>query len=173
MPQFSENRNCLSEFLLIRSLLMKERYMKILVVTILIIFAGCEWLETYENKYENYDAALKANALGAGKWLPTFLPRSATNILERYKVDTNESWVRFSFDVDHLNSMVANCKIASSSTIKFPRRTAGHWWPKHLLKNQSDAMSANEKGIYYYCNSVSFLAIINETKIAYYWTIYN
>ncbi|MCP5058506.1 MAG: hypothetical protein GY937_17525 [bacterium] len=48
------------------------------------------WEHTiFDSEFESYESAEASGAV-AGGWVPEFLPRSATTIIERHDLDTNE-----------------------------------------------------------------------------------
>lgn len=67
-----------------------------LMLLALLATASCG--DRYEAYFARYADAKSAGALGPGKWLPKFLPASATEIREEHDIDTNELWVTFTFE---------------------------------------------------------------------------
>ena len=64
------------------------------------ICVACDWElkdQVSHSRYANYAEAVQADAIAKG-WVPQFLPRTATNIMEWHNVETDRSRVEFSFD---------------------------------------------------------------------------
>ena len=66
--------------------------MRSLLIVFLLLGSGCA--ETMTASYATYSDAERAGAVARG-WIPTFVPRSATDILEAHDLDTNHQWLRF------------------------------------------------------------------------------
>ena len=74
------------------------KYVITAVVFVLLGFvASYMWLENPKAKYASYDDAVRAWVVGPDKWIPEFLPKSASQIVERHNIDTNESLLTFQF----------------------------------------------------------------------------
>jgi hypothetical protein len=56
---------------------------------------ACASSETPSTSFATYEDASKQGATGAGKWLPSWLPKGATEIREAHSVDTNLVWLEF------------------------------------------------------------------------------
>ena len=96
------------------------RFLVILLVFKIVGFTGCERMETMDATYPNYEAAIKASTVGAGKWIPEFLPPSSKNIHERHNIDTNEVWLFFSFNyLSDIEDLEKSCKRVAFHNIVF------------------------------------------------------
>jgi hypothetical protein len=92
-----------------------------------IALAACA-LETSEVNYDTYAIALKAGALQAG-WLPDWLPKDSTRILERHNIDTNaRMWVA-EVPVGSGVSLPQNCVTAIPASLPAPPFQRS-WWPE-------------------------------------------
>lgn len=134
---------------------------------------ACERMDNVESMYPNFEAAIKANAVGKGRWVPEFLPPSSTNIYEKHNLDTNEQWLSFKFAGD-IASIVNSCEQSTIQQIMYPRRSPGKWWPQTFLQNFDNHMNTNY--IYYKCKENGFIGImaINiEKGEGYYWLLIN
>lgn len=123
-------------------------------------------METY---YPNYGAVMKAGEVGEGKWIPEFLPQSATDIREVHNIDTNEIWLSFHFNSQELTAMVSSCKEVSESDFHYPRKRIGSWWPQTLVRHLNGKIQSSAPYIYYLCNNDGLMAIDAENNNAYYW----
>ena len=70
----------------------EEVRVRSLLVAVLVVSSGCE--ETVTASYPTYADAERAGAVARG-WIPSFVPRSATEIREVHDLDTNQQWLRF------------------------------------------------------------------------------
>jgi hypothetical protein len=93
----------------------------------LLLPAGCD--ERFESKYESYAHAEQAGGVRRG-WVPEFIPRGSTEILEYHDLDTNEGWLR-----------IAAPAAGSANMLSGGERVWGHqalrspglpWWPTGL-----------------------------------------
>jgi hypothetical protein len=69
-------------------------------LTVAAACSACNWEwkdQVVQARYANYAEASRADAISKG-WIPDFLPKSATNILEWHNVETDRSRTEFSFD---------------------------------------------------------------------------
>lgn len=143
----------------------------VIVLILFFFIIGCERMETSESVYPNFEAAIKAKAVGEGKWVPDFLPPSSTNIREKHNLDTNEQWLSFHFTGD-IASHISLCKQTIMQEIVYPRRSPGNWWPQTLLQNSANQESKNY--VYYTCrenNFVGNMAINFKKSDGYYWLL--
>ncbi len=143
----------------------------VIVLILFLVIIGCERMEAPESAYPNFEAAIKANVVGKGKWVPEFLPPSSTNIREKHNLDTYEQWLSFHFTGD-IASIISLCKQTILQEIVYPRRSPGNWWPRTLLQNSVNIENTNY--IYYKCKENDFVGImvINIKKgEGYYWLL--
>jgi hypothetical protein len=141
------------------------------VLLLVVLFAsGCERLETVENAYASFGDALRAGAVGEGKWIPELVPPSATDIREAHNLDTNEIWVTFHFSSAELSLITRQCTRATAEIVSRPRRRPGRWWPETLLPNPTAKTSGNAY-VHYECGGKTFLSIDPANERAYYWAL--
>jgi hypothetical protein len=67
----------------------------VLVIGLLYFFTR---FETAMSEFATYEDAKKSGAIGESKWLPDWLPKTATNIREVHNIDTNQVWLEFRVD---------------------------------------------------------------------------
>lgn len=67
----------------------------VLVAAAFSLVYACADAETPSTTFATYEDASKKGATGAGKWLPSWLPKSATEIHEAHSIDTNLVWLEF------------------------------------------------------------------------------
>ena len=111
--------------------------MKYVVAAVIMVIVGVgafsTWLETPRAVYNSYDDAVRAGAVGPNMWIPEFLPKSASQIVERHNIDTNESSLTFQFSGSDLLVPDSCVKIpsrdSSANTYTCERRTelGGYW----------------------------------------------
>lgn len=140
----------------------------IIVVPIFVSF-GCERGDTQEAVYSDLHAAKNAHAIGAGKWIPLFIPGSATSIRDMHNLDTNEGWVFFKFDPKDAPLLRTACAKESVEKLVQPRRSPGVWWPPNLVEGKSGEDRDGRKFELYQCEGRTGLAIDTAKGEAYYW----
>jgi len=124
-------------------------------------------METVETVYPNFEAASKAKAVGEGKWIPGFLPLSATNIREKHNLDTNEVWLFFHFSTDDLASIINACQQTAQHEVIYPRKSVGNWWPQALTQYSKKIQPSDKTYEYYHCNDGGTMAIRGNE--VFYW----
>jgi hypothetical protein len=89
--------------------------MKILTLILIIVLGGmfgileyCEYIENPKSHFENYDEA-KASGLMERGWIPTFIPKSSTEIREIHNIDTNRVRMTFKFSPGDTKEIIKNC----------------------------------------------------------------
>jgi hypothetical protein len=126
-------------------------------------------METVETIYPNHSAASEAGTIGAGKWIPEFLPLSAVNIRERHNLDTNEVWLFFQFNfLNDIANLAKSCKRVDSRDIRYPRNP-GIWWPEILTKSGKDTPGSAIVYEHYQCKDGGFMAIDSKKTEVFYW----
>lgn len=136
----------------------------------LLFAAACERNETVKSEYPNAQAAISAGAIQRG-WIPAFLPSSATQIIEKHNLDTNEVWLRFLIDPKQLYSIEKRCQPILPSEIVLPRRSAGDWWPDALTEKQRGAWPAAEAYTLYRCENGGLVAVEADGRSVFYWHV--
>jgi hypothetical protein len=103
------------------------------IIAIVGVVVFLTWLETPSAAYDSYDDAVRAGAVGPNGWIPAFLPKSASQIVERHNIDTNESSLTFQYSASDLQVPDSCVKMPSqdSSANRYTceRRTelGGYW----------------------------------------------
>ena len=141
-----------------------------LAITALLLQSGCERLEMIERSYGTLADAVKAEAVGNDKWIPTLLPPSATEIKEVHNIDTNETWLTFRFDFWQVSTIDKRCKRVGIETLARARKRPRPWWPESLVRGAAKTQP-NGQYRYYQCGAKSFLSIDSVNNMAYYWTL--
>ena len=67
----------------------------VLVIAAFSLVYACSEAETPSTSFATHEDAAKKGATGAGKWLPSWLPTTATEIREAHSIDTNLIWLEF------------------------------------------------------------------------------
>jgi hypothetical protein len=126
-----------------------------------------EWKDRVSlSRYSDRTQVVEAGAIAKG-WIPEFLPRTATNILEWHNVETDRTRVEFSFDVktdrDWLDRFFRPVAGSGAKSLK-----------RELLRSRGATI--NEDGnLQFYQHSEmerdqGYLAINNDQGRAQYWT---
>ena len=139
-----------------------------LCVTILLMTAACERLDTMENVYPDAPSAISAGAVERG-WIPAFLPPSAKEINEKHNLDTNEVWLRFSMDPGERDSIEKSCQRIEAAKAAFPRKGGGDWWPDLLTEKQRGAQQQADEYTHYRCGNGGSIAIERDGRKVFYW----
>jgi hypothetical protein len=108
------------------------------------------WSDRYATYFQTYADAKRAGALGPGKWLPAFLPASATEIREEHDIDTNELWVAFTLGRDF--SAPSSCSPSLDKAVADDR--GPQWW-----RQAAKAMGS----------PIQFYQCTNATELGGYW----
>lgn len=114
----------------------------VLVAATVLIFAYTG-LETPGSVFSNYEDAAKNGAVGPGKWLPSWLPKSANDIHEVHSIDTNLVWLEFK-GVNSLRDLGQKCQPMDrrSAQAALPNLTTG--FPRLIRKSREQLSKATE-----------------------------
>jgi hypothetical protein len=139
-------------------------------ISILLLVNSCDRLETSDDSYANYE---QLNALKEpGNWIPSFIPRSATDIRGRHKIDSGAQLLTFYFEGDTNAFPGEYCKQATASEIQVPKPgfLDVTWWPPDLVQGGTHGL---ERYKLFLCERQAFLAITEKTgrRQAFYWRI--
>ena len=119
-------------------------------------------IEAQENRYANYAEAPESQHRG---WLPTMLPRSATEIHEWHEVDTNVCFGSFRFDPSERSPMEVALHSGLRRTIRIDRDPS---FASSLPRDPSEQQLLSE-GFEFYTEEDFDLAISWKAGIAYFW----
>jgi hypothetical protein len=155
-----------------------------LLAVLSILALGCSEMDIRENYYENMAEARSAGALEAG-WIPDIIPPSSTEIHERHDVDSEETWVTFSFSKNDMQEMASRLEQVNVSEVPKENFTSSgdvDWWPRNLrssLRNSKGRRTPLE--IYKYNRMVEFathkrsapcfVVIDWDSNLAYFWNL--
>lgn len=112
----------------------RNRRLALSVMVIVLVWCGCQRLETQESSYATAALAREAGAVRRG-WLPEFLPPSATDIREHHNLDTNAVILRFSFDPAESGFWTQACLPLSPDQVPKPEAQLAvgvSWWPEDV-----------------------------------------
>ncbi|GGY75002.1 hypothetical protein GCM10011613_20600 [Cellvibrio zantedeschiae] len=82
-------------------------------MTFIAALAGCTG-ETVTNSFNNY-SEMQASGIFEKGWLPSYLPKSATNIRESHNLDSNIVNASFTFESTDVESLKENCKLSKET----------------------------------------------------------
>jgi hypothetical protein len=123
--------------------------------------------------YGSYAEAKSSQAIGEGKWLPTWLPNSAAEIKETHNIDTNETWLQFKFS-HPLTVPEASCQAIPREQLKFPLGASIEKFPDFARKSIS-VLQSDVTLQFYRCHEDKrderFLAIHPTSQVAYSWML--
>jgi hypothetical protein len=121
----------------------------IVVIIVSNILFGCN--ERPTAYYPTWQEAMKEGAVTRG-WIPSFLPKSSTNISETHDLDTNAGAFCFSAPSADLDLLVSQLKLVPASrfsTIGPWIDGSTTWWPSALRKKRfSELVEKEGFGIY-------------------------
>ena len=76
-----------------------------------VVLAALQYMEYTENPkstFASYEEMDRSGLIARG-WLPQYLPRSATEIVESHNLDTNRVWAAFRYRVGDFDSVESIC----------------------------------------------------------------
>ena len=104
--------------------------MRALLLALLVGASGCS--EVMGASYATYGDAERAGAVARG-WIPSFVPRSATDIREVHDLDTSEQWLRFRVPVGDTSVAIGAAPLPLSDARRSARKpppAVGPWLPE-------------------------------------------
>ena len=157
----------------------------ILILFLIFLFSRPDvffnWIETREKTYPDFEAVIQEGGagekggIGPGRWIPRFLPPSATDIIERHDIESNARWLFFHFNPQDLAVMVSACKEVTQSKIIYTRARVGGWWPEGLIGLSEDGRRPEDSHrqkvdyLFYQCMGEGTIAVNIEKKEVYFW----
>ena len=121
------------------------------LVIVLVMLYFFDRAETAISKFATYEDAQKAGAIGESKWLPDWLPKTATNIHETHNIDTNQVWLEFR--VDTASALTAQgCEAVEKSGYKDKLPNLAESLATKLGHDTS-ALISEEQTLLYSCRS--------------------
>lgn len=105
--------------------------------------AGCDKFETRESHYSDYDEFKQSR--NPGRWVPPFVPKTATDIREFHYVDSDSVWAKFNSNSKTIVWLTKlGCRSGESAPdLPSAKRVSAAWWDKRLLKESSDSTTAS------------------------------
>ncbi len=138
----------------------------VLLAAGIYFLTGVEITSTVFDSYQ--DVISNPERLNAG-WLPRWLPKSAFRIKESHDIDTNESWLTFSFSKsDDFYSSV--CKPIKNEEVELPRDRNIKQFPE-FVSIMNKQLHNNSSLAFYICVGLGprHLAIDTRSSVAYVW----
>ncbi len=135
------------------------------VAIIALAVLGLSVLHRVENpksKYDDYQAVVSDDAISRG-WIPSFLPKSATNITEQHSIDTNIGYISFKADATDIEGVKVGCDSLDYQEVKY-LSSYPIWWPSELTGSNKIAV----KYQFYSCGALGVLVSLDD-RMAYYW----
>lgn len=153
-------------------LMLRYRYIVSAILLMFSLTSACDHSETSDDLYAGYEHLRKATE--PGNWIPSFIPRSATEIKGRHKIDTGAQVLTFYFEGNTSTFLEDHCKQTTTSEVEFPESgfLDVSWWPKELVR--TSVPSQELKGYkFFQCERQAFLAVTerNNRHQAFYWRI--
>lgn len=125
-------------------------------------------LEVTQARFESYaEVASVPNIFEAG-WIPSWIPKSATDIDESHDIDTNEAWLVFSFAKG--DDFYSRCREITNSNFTRPREARAKRFPS-FVANAITEIYNNKALRFFRCDNDDdrFLAIDESQSRAYVW----
>jgi hypothetical protein len=142
------------------------------------------WLSDFKDFYAEYDTYEEANTARDYSQIPSFVPRSARNILKSVDLDVGRIWLSFQFDAADLSAMQEELIPLEINEVRFPiagRRKWDAWWSRDLRGASPE--SAEEFDFYRVEETVltgggekwydGYVAIEKDAPRAWYWNIFS
>lgn len=127
-------------------------------------FGACHRLENPKTEYDDYLAVVSNDAIGRG-WIPDFLPKSATEIVEQHRTDASFGYVAFYADDGDTTYLRELCRPMEYTEVKY-FSSYPIWWPKELSGSTDESANLD----FYLCEEYGVLTTIDH-KRHYYWYI--
>lgn len=122
--------------------------------------------EAEENRYANYTEARESQQRG---WLPTMLPRSATEIHEWHELDTNRCFGSFRFDSGDRSAIEVTLRPGLRRPIRIDRDPS---FASPLTRDPSEEQLTSA-GFEFYTDRDFDFAISWKAGIAYFWNSFS
>lgn len=100
-------------------------------------------LETPASVFRNYDDAAKNDAVGPGKWLPSWLPKSASEIHEAHNIDSNQVWLEFK-TINSLRDLGHQCQPMDPLSAQAALPMLGRGFPRSMRKSRERLSEATK-----------------------------
>lgn len=142
---------------------------KLFFLFVPLALLACGRLDISSNRYESYAAALDADAIGQGRWLPSQLPVSAVGIRETHDIDTNEVWFSYA---SASSRPPEECSKLLADQLRLPRSRWVHE-VEEFFRGLKD-VQASGRASFYSCHDAGYdyyLVIDPERNLAYGWSL--
>jgi hypothetical protein len=126
-------------------------------------------IEITSTSFDSYqDVISNPERLNAG-WLPSWLPKSAYRIKESHDIDTNESWLTFSFSKSD-DFYSSACKPITKEEAELPSDRNIKQFPE-FVSIMNKQLHNNSSLAFYICEGIGprHLAIDMQLSVAYIW----
>lgn len=137
------------------------------LVFVVLVVAGIialHWFENPKSEYDDYSSVVEDDAIGRG-WIPDFLPKSATNIVEQHPIDASYGYVSFDADARDIANLYEICRRMEYTEVKY-FSSYPYWWPRELV----GSTEVSGKLDFYMCEEYGVLTSIDK-KRHFYWYI--
>jgi hypothetical protein len=117
----------------------------LLAAFVILVIASVSYVSHLENptqRYATYEEARRAGAMAEGKWIPAFLPKSSSSIVETHDLDTNALEIRFDYMPGDLGTLRQEC--AEDAPLQFSCR--GWGLPVRVLLDPTGKGTASSTG---------------------------
>jgi hypothetical protein len=114
----------------------------ILVASVVLVYS-CTNLETPQATFDNFEDAFKRGAVGPGKWLPSWLPKTATDIREAHNIDTNFVWLEFK-EAGVLRDFGEKCQVIDRRSMEAALPDMSSSFPRPMRENRERLPSSVE-----------------------------
>ena len=131
-------------------------------IALLALYVWITRGEAQENRYANYAKSQESQRRG---WLPTTLPRSATEIHEWHELDTNLCFGSFRFDPSERSAIEFTLRQGLRRTIRIDRDPS---FASPLPRDPGEEQLASA-GFEFYSDRDFAFAISWKAGIAYFW----
>jgi hypothetical protein len=138
---------------------------RLLIVTLLLIFAEVSCSEQISSHFKDYgDAVLSQSWIG--NWIPRGFPTDAVEIFESHDLENNAVIMKYRVHRSIKRALDSTCKkIENSNAIDFAV-IREKWWPAPLY---GKAWGSSNEYWYYICQSGHYAVQFLDTTTAYYW----
>lgn len=134
-----------------------------LLVLAVVAVAAFHRFENPKSKYDDFQAVIEDDAIGRG-WIPDFLPKSATEIVEQHPIDESHGYVSFNASVTDIEQLRESCSAINYDEVKY-FSSYPIWWPDKLTGSNSVSVELN----FYLCEKYGVLTSLDGNRMFYWW----
>lgn len=144
--------------------------LSLLFLSIAVFYVSMR-IEVTESSYNTYEEMASISNIFESGWIPSWLPKTASQIKESHDIDTNEAWMTFNFSSS--DKFYTNCQIMKRTDVLLPTKKMKNRF-HNFVSNLMVAVQ-NNAVVFYRCDdNISRFLAVDQTNIrAYIWVIHS